>query len=185
MSEFNKNAFGELVARSGCGLLIFAIFVLILVSMCSCRTTKLIKETEVKTDTVTVHRDSIIIRERLVPVEVQLPPSVHYVEIPITHDTTSVLDDGLYISTAAVKNGSLIHSLKAHAGVKLKTSAQVADTTRTSDHQSNITNQKVEYKTELKEVNRLYWWQKLLMTIGGAALLAIGFWITQKVRHHV
>ena len=185
MSTVNRNAIGELIARVGCGAVLVAVFLLLMLTMCGCRTTKLVKETEVKTDTVTVHRDSIIIRERLVPVEVQLPPSVHYVEIPITHDTTSILDDGLYISTAAVKYGSLIHSLKAHAGVKLKTSAQVADTTRTSDHQSSIYNQKVVYKTELKEVNRLYWWQKLLMTIGGAAIVAIGFWITQKVRHHV
>ena len=29
-------------------------------------------------------------------------------------------------------------------------------------------------RTELKEVNRLYWWQKALMSAGGIALLAAG-----------
>ena len=34
MSEFNKGAFGELVARCGCGILILSLLLLLLLSMC-------------------------------------------------------------------------------------------------------------------------------------------------------
>lgn len=134
-------------------------------------------------DTVTVTRhdtvrvDSVIVRDRVVPIEVQLPGSTQYVEVNISHDTTSVLEDGLYRSTATVSGGRLLHSLATKKGASLTAKAHVQDTLRTSRRNTNTDKLRTVYKTEIKEVNRLYRWQKFLMGVGAIALMGAATWL--------
>ena len=39
--------------------------------------------------------------------------------------------------------------------------------------------------TRIEEVNRLHWWQKALIAIGGIALICGGLWISWKVRKRI
>lgn len=159
-------------------LLVLVLALLIMSITCSsCRTTRLITETVTKTDTVTVKRDSIIIHDRIDTVEIELPQSVMYVEIPVGNDTVSVLSDKYYTSTAAVFDGRLRHSLRNNPGATLTGAALVHDTVKVYVDSTMINNQ--SNHSEIKEipVNHLHWWQKMLMwvgviaTIGGALTL--------------
>ena len=171
MGQLDKNAFGQMVGKIGCGVLVFAIFILLIVTMCGCKTGKVVTETITKTDTVTIRHDSIIVHDRLVPVEVQLPASIQYVEIPITHDTTSVLSDKYYTSVASVSNGTLQHSLKSNPDAKVSGSAVVHDTVKVYVDSTMINN---DYKkTEIKEVNKLTGFQKTMQGLGWAFILAV------------
>lgn len=179
MDRFNKSAFGELVARCGCGILVIAIVILVMVSMCGCRTTRLVTETITKTDTVTVRHDSIIIHDRIVPVEVELPPSIQYVEIPISQDTVSVLSDKFYTSTAAVLDGRLRHSLKSNPGASLTGSATVHDTVKVYVDSTAINSSTSHSQVKEVPVYKMHWWQRLLMWLGVAAA-AGGIYMLRK-----
>ena len=158
----------------GCGALVVALVVALLVGMCSCRTTRVITETVTTHDTVTVKRDSIIIHDRIDTVEIELPQSVMYVEIPVGNDTVSVLTDKYYTSTAAVFDGRLRHSLRSNPAATLTGAAVVHDTVKISVDSTAINNN--SQHSEIKEVPvyRTHWWQKILMWIGGIALLVGG-----------
>lgn len=155
-------------------LMVVALFIL---SICtsSCRTTRLITETVTKTDTVTVKRDSIIIHDRIDTVEIELPQSSQVIEIPVEHDTVSVLSDRYYTSTAAVFGGRLRHSLRSNPGATLTGAATVHDTVKVYVDSTMINNQ--SHHSEIKEVpvNHLHWWQKALMWIGIIAIIGGGF----------
>lgn len=163
-------------ATAGCGLtiLIIAVLVAVLMVLGGCRTTRTITETVTKTDTVTVKRDSIIIHERIDTVEIALPQSSQMIEIPIEHDTVSVLTDRYYTSTAAVFDGRLSHTLRSNPGATLTGAATVHDTVKVYVDSTMINNQ--SHHSEIKEVpvNHLHWWQKALMCIGVIALLVAG-----------
>lgn len=181
MSQFNKSAFGELVARFGCGALIVALILLLLTTMCGCRTTKIIKETVTKTDTVTVKRDSIIIHERIDTVEISLPQSTQTIEIPIEHDTVSVLSDKYYTSVAAIFDGRLRHSLRSNPGATLTGAAVVHDTVKVYVDSTMINNHSSHSEVKEVPVNRLYWWQKCLMTLGAIGIVVgVGLLILKK-----
>ncbi len=153
-------------------LLVLVLALLIMSITCSsCRTTRLITETVTKTDTVTVKRDSIIIHDRIDTVEIELPQSVMYVEIPVGNDTVSVLSDKYYTSTAAVFDGRLRHSLRSNPGATLTGAALVHDTVKVYVDSTMINNQ--SNHSEIKEipVNHLHWWQKMLMWVGAIATI--------------
>lgn len=159
--------------------ILVVILVLLVISFIlpGCRANKTAIETATITRHDTVRVDSVVIRDRIVPIEVQLPGSTQYVEVNISHDTTSVLEDGLYRSTAAVRDGKLLHSLATKRGAKLTAKAHVQDTLRTSRLGTNNDNLRTVYKTEIKEVNRLYKWQKFLMCVGALALMGAATWL--------
>lgn len=172
----NRNALGEMTARVVFFLAIVAAVALLAAAMVGCRTTRIVTETVTRTDTVTVKRDSIIIHERIDTVEIALPQSSQVIEIPVEHDTVSVLTDRYYTSTAAVFGGRLRHSLMSNPGATLTGAATVHDTVKVYVDSTMINNH--SNHSEIKEVpvNRLYWWQKLLMWIGGIALIGGGVW---------
>lgn len=174
MSQVNKNAIGEMAARVVFAIALVAAVALLLAIMNGCRTTRVITQTETRTDTVTVKRDSIIIHERIDTVEIALPQSSQVIEIPVENDTVSVLTDRYYTSTAAVFGGRLRHSLMSNPGATLTGAATVHDTVKVYVDSTMINNQ--SHHSEIKEVpvNRLYWWQKALMWIGGFALVGLG-----------
>ena len=179
----NRNALGEMTARVVSFLAIVAAVALLAAAMSGCRTTRIITQTETRTDTVTVKRDSIIIHERIDTVEIALPQSSQVIEIPVEHDTVSVLTDRYYTSTAAVFGGRLRHSLMSNPGATLTGAATVHDTVKVYVDSTMINNQ--SHHSEIKEVpvNRLYWWQKALMFIGLAGIAAgIGWLLRQRSR---
>ena len=65
MSGFNKSAFGELVARCGCGICIFSLLLLLLMAMCGCKATEVIREVPVITEHTTVQHHTDIVRDTL------------------------------------------------------------------------------------------------------------------------
>ena len=157
--------------------ILLMVVALLILSICtsSCRTTRIITETVTKTDTVTVKRDSIIIHDRIDTVEIELPQSVMYVEIPVGNDTVSVLSDKYYTSTAAVFDGRLRHSLRSNPGATITGAALVHDTVKVYVDSTMINNQ--SHHSEIKEVpvNHLHWWQKALMWIGVIAIIGGGY----------
>lgn len=157
----------------GIMFLLISVLVLLIISISfsSCRTTRIITETVTKTDTVTVKRDSIVIHDRIDTVEIELPQSVMYVEIPVEHDTVSILSDKYYTSTAAVLDGRLRHSLRSNPGAKLSGTALVHDTVKVYVDSTMINNQSHYSETKEVPVNRLHWWQKALMWIGVIAII--------------
>ena len=178
----NKDAIGVMTARVVFWLAV-VIAVVLLFTMNGCRTTRIITQTETRTDTVTVKRDSIIIHERIDTVEIALPQSSQVIEIPVEHDTVSVLTDRYYTSTAAVFGGRLRHSLRSNPGATLTGAATVHDTVKVYVDSTMINSQ--HQHSEIKEVpvNRLYWWQKALMFIGLAGIAAgIGWLLRQRSR---
>lgn len=172
MNGINKNALGELVARVVFCLALVAAGVLLLFAVVGCRTTRIITQTETRTDTVTVKRDSIIIHERIDTVEIALPQSSQLVEIPIEHDTVSVLSDRYYTSVAAVFDGRLRHSLRSNPGATLTGAATVHDTVKVYVDSTMVNNHSSHSEIKEVPVNRLYWWQKALMFLGGVGVVA-------------
>lgn len=162
---------------TGIVFLLLMVVALLILSICtsSCRTTRIVTETVTRTDTVTVKRDSIIIHDRIDTVEIELPQSVMYVEIPVEHDTVSILSDKYYTSTAAVFDGRLRHSLRSNPGATITGAALVHDTVKVYVDSTMINNQ--SHHNEIKEVpvNHLHWWQTALMWIGVIAIIGGGF----------
>lgn len=167
---------------SGIMFLLIMVLVLLIVSISfsGCRTTRVVTETVTKTDTVTVKRDSIIIHDRIDTVEIELPQSVMYVEIPVEHDTVSILSDKYYTSTAAVFDGRLRHSLRSNPGATITGAALVHDTVKVYVDSTMINNQ--SHHSEIKEVpvNHLHWWQNALMWAGGISI--VGFVVTLFIK---
>lgn len=163
-------------------LIVVLALLMISISLSSCRTTRIITETVTKTDTVTVKRDSIIIHDRIDTVEIELPQSVMYVEIPISNDTTSELSDKYYTSTAAVLDGRLRHTLRSNPGATLTGAALVHDTVKVYVDSTMINNQ--SHHSEIKEVpvNHLHWWQTTLMWIGVISIIGGGFTLYNYIK---
>lgn len=176
----NRNALGEMTARVVFIIALIAAGILLLFALSGCRTTKVVTETVTKTDTVTVKRDSIIIHERIDTVEIALPQSSQLVEIPIEHDTVSVLADRYYTSTAAVFDGRLRHSLRSNPGATLTGAATVHDTVKVYVDSTMINNQSSHSEIKEVPVNHLYWWQKALMFAGIAGIAAGAGWLLRQ-----
>lgn len=164
-------------------LLIVVLALLIMsISFSSCKTTRIITETVTKTDTVTVKRDSIIIHDRIDTVEIELPQSVLYVEIPVGNDTVSVLSDKYYTSTAAVFDGRLRHSLRSNPGATLTGTALVHDTVKVYVDSTMINNNSMHNEIKEVPVNHLHWWQKALMWIGVLTIVGGAFTLYKYIK---
>ena len=180
MSDLNKNAISEMAARVVFTLILIVVAILLAIAFSGCRTTRIVTQTETRTDTVTVKRDSIIIHERIDTVEIALPQSAQVIEIPIEHDTVSVLSDRYYTSTAAVFGGRLRHSLRSNPGATLTGAATVHDTVKVSVDSTMINNQSSHSEIKEVPVNRLHWWQKALMWDDLIAVLACCAWLALR-----
>lgn len=163
-------------------VIVVVALLIISISFSSCRTTRIITETVTRTDTVTVKRDSIIIHERIDTVEIALPVSAQEVEIPIDHDTVSVLADRYYTSVAAVFDGRLRHSLRSNPGATLTGTATVHDTVKVYVDSTMINSQHQHSEVKEVPVNRLHWWQKLLMWVGVIAIIVGGFTLYNNIK---
>ena len=135
-----------------------------------------------KDTTITETHDTTKITQRLVPVEVAIPPAMME---RTTTDTTSVLETDLYKSTATWSNGKLKHTLEAKPGAKVKGQTAVSDTTRTStknEKSKNTRNTSTDSKSqqkdtqEVKTTTKQASWSEWLTTgiiIGTTATIAI------------
>lgn len=135
-----------------------------------------------KDTTITETHDTTNITQRLVPVEVAIPPAMME---RTTHDTTSVLETDLYKSTASWKDGVLHHTLEAKPGAKVNGTAAVRDTTKSSSTRNenkktrNSSTDSKNQQDNTKEVTKTEttpsWagWLTAGIIIGIAATLAI------------
>ena len=142
-------------------------------------TTKVERE---KDTTIIETHDTTKITQRLVPVEVEIPAAS---KERTTHDTTSVLETDLYKSTASWKDGVLHHTLEAKSGAKVKGTAAVRDTTKSSSARNenkktrNSSTDSKNQQDNTKEVTKTEttpsWagWLTAGIIIGIAATLAI------------
>ena len=99
--------------------------------------------------------------------------NTEYKEVPVVmHDTiaqniwridTTIVKDSVYF---AVK-GDTIYKERYNTKWRIK----VAHDTINKVVEKPVEVLRTSIKTETKEVNRLYWWQKVLMIIGGASLM--------------
>lgn len=138
-----------------------------------CATHKVVEPTiQDTTDTIAQHEqhDSVIVRERLVKVEVPVP--VVKIERVVPKDTASTLTDGIYTSKALVNDGLLFHSLFTAPDAKVSGKVQVADTTKVSNKRKVITITKRITKTIYKE-KPLSWFDSLRLWIGTLAIIVI------------
>lgn len=135
-----------------------------------------------KDTTITETHDTTKITQRLVPIEVEIPAAS---KERITKDTTSVLETDLYKSTASWKDGVLHHTLEAKPGAKVKGTAAVRDTTKSSSTRNenkktrNSSTDSKNQQDNTKEVTKTEttpsWagWLTAGIIIGIAATLAI------------
>ena len=142
-------------------------------------TTKVERE---KDTTIIETHDTTKITQRLVPVEVEIPAAS---KERTTHDTTSVLETDLYKSTASWKDGVLHHTLEAKSGAKVKGTAAVRDTTKSSstrNENKNTRNSSTESKkqqdnttevTKTATISSRAGWLAAGIIIGIAATIAI------------
>ena len=96
-----------------------------------------------------------------------------YKEVPVVlHDT--VAKNILRIDTTIVKD-SVYFAIKGDTVFKerynTKWRIKVAHDTINKVVEKPVEVLRTSIKTETKEVNRIYWWQKVLMIIGGASLI--------------
>ena len=108
-----------------------------------------------------------------------------YKEVPVVmHDTvasniwridTTIVKDSVYF---AVK-GDTIYKERYNTLWKIKVAHDTIN--KVVEKPVEVVRQSV--KTETKEVNRLYWWQKVLMLIGGASLIYLVVQICKLWKH--
>ncbi len=99
--------------------------------------------------------------------------NTEYKEVPVVmHDTvakniwridTTFVKDSVYF---AIK-GDTIYKEKYNTKWRIK----VAHDTINKVLEKPVEVLRTSIKTEIKEVNRIYWWQKVLMIIGGASMI--------------
>lgn len=145
-------------------------------------TTETSKVEREKDSTITETHDTTKVTERLVPVEVEIPAAS---KERTTNDTTSVLETDLYKSTASWKDGVLHHTLEAKPGAKVKGTAAVRNTTKSSstrNENKNTRNSSTESKkqqdnttevTKTATTSSRAGWLTAGIIIGIAATLAI------------
>ena len=139
----------------GCASAVAVILALVMLAvvLCSCKT-KYITETEYKEVPVVMH-DTVQSHDTLKTIAWRI-------------DTT-IVKDSVYF---AIK-GDTIFKERYSTKWRIK---MVHDTIFTASdkraHEENPVETKHQTdKSDIKEVNRIYWWQKVLMLIGGASLV--------------
>ena len=133
----------------GCASAVAVILALVMLAvvLCSCKT-KYITETEYKEVPVVMH-DTVQSHDTLKTIAWRI-------------DTT-IVKDSVYF---AIK-GDTVFKERYNTKWRIK----VAHDTINKVVEKPVEVVRNSVKTETKEVNRIYWWQKVLMIIGGASLI--------------
>lgn len=134
-----------------------ALLACLVISLCSCRGKQLVTETIEKPVIVTNehHTESVrvdIVRDTLI----QRDSIYHYVQ-----GDTTIIERWHYLQ--GTTNIAKVDTLHIYDSVPypVTTTKEV---------------------TKIEEVNRLYWWQKALIAIGGIALICGALWISWRLR---
>ena len=147
----------EYTKNEGCASAIAVILALVILALvcCSCRT-KYITETE-------------------------------YREVPVVmHDTiakniwridTTIVKDSVY---SAIK-GDTVYKERYNTKWRIKIARDTV--IKVVEIPVEVFKTKTKTKTVVKEVNRIYWWQKVLMLIGGASLIYLLAQLRGFVKH--
>ena len=140
------------------------LFIIVTLALTSCRTVKYIDRNVV---------DSTKIAVPITNTKIEYRDRFLYDSIYV-HDSifTLVKGDTVYIS----KNKETNHLIN-------KTDTIVK--TDTISVPIEITKIVTKTETSVKEVNKLYWWQKILMSIGGIAFILIIIYIVLKIKKFV
>ena len=135
----------EYTRYEGCASAVAVIIALVVLALvcCSCRT-KYITQTEYKEVPVVMH-DTVAKN--------------------IWRIDTTIVKDSIYF---AIK-GDTIYKERYNTKWRIK----MAHDTINKVVEKPVEVLRTSIKTETKEVNRIYWWQKVLMIIGGASLMYI------------
>lgn len=112
-----------------------------------------------------VSHDTVKITGRLVPVSLPLP---EFYKQQVTHDTSSVLENGLYRSMASFHDGMLTHTLESLPGAVIEGKAAVHDTIRITTHDKEHKHYREKPKVVYKE-KELSWIEKAAMKTGFVA----------------
>lgn len=113
-----------------------------------------------------VSHDTVKITGRLVPVSLPLP---EFYKQQVTHDTSSVLENGLYRSMASFHDGMLTHTLESLLGAVIEGKAAVHDTIHITTHDKEHKHYREKTKVVYKE-KELSWVEKAAMKIGFIAV---------------
>jgi hypothetical protein len=143
------------------------VFMAVVISLLltACRSSKAVADRIViQTDTVYQTRDSIVVKEREVPVKVEIPVEKLVKVTP--KDTVSVIISRLYKSTAWIEGGLLHHELETLPDATFEAKAKVADTTKVSNSSKTVKNSNQKIKTNTIYENRLTKTQKFFYRSG-------------------
>ena len=142
----------------------FWLFIIVTLALTSCRTVKYIDRTVV---------DSTEIAVPITNTKIEYRDRFLYDSIYI-HDSifTLIKNDTVYISKNKETN-RLVN--KTDTIIKTDTIKVPVEITKTV----------TKTETSVKEVNKLYWWQKILMSIGGIVFVLIIIYIVLKIKKFV
>lgn len=139
--------------------------VVISLLLTACRSSKAVAEkTVIQTDTIYQTHDSVIVKERSVPVRVEIPVEKLVKVTP--EDTVSVIKSSLYKSTAYIYRGLLHHELETLPNATLSAKVKIADTTKVSNISKTVKNSNQTVKTNTVYENRLTKTQKFFYRSG-------------------
>lgn len=128
-------------------------------------------ETSTRDSVVIVKKDSLVLRDSVVFVE--LPKESQSVE---TFSDSSHLETSLAVSDASVRNGILKHTLENKSKryeVPIQVPERYIISEATASYQQVI--------REIVEVEKeLTWWQKFRMTVGSVTLIVLAAWVAFK-----
>ena len=140
------------------------LFILVIIALTSCRTVKYIDRTVVDSTEIAVPitNTKIEYRDRFLYDSIYVHDSVF----------TLIKGDTVYI-TKSKETNHLVN--KTNTIVKTDTIKVPVEITKTV----------TKTETSVKEINKLYWWQKILMSIGGIVFVLIIIYIVLKIKKFV
>ena len=140
------------------------LFILVIIALTSCRTVKYIDRTVVDSTEIAVPitNTKIEYRDRFLYDSIYVHDSVF----------TLIKGDTVYI-TKSKETNHLVN--KTNTIVKTDTIKVPVEITKTV----------TKTETSVKEINKLYWWQKILMSIGGIVFILIIIYIVLKIKKFV
>lgn len=142
----------------------FWLFIIVTLTLTSCRTVKYIDRTVV---------DSTEIAVPITNTKIEYRDRFLYDSIYV-HDSVFTLIKG---DTVYISNNKETNHLVNKTNTIIKT-----DTIKVP---VEITKTVTKTETSVKEVNKLYWWQKILMSIGGIVFVLIIIYIVLKIKKFV
>ena len=140
----------------------FWLFIIVTLTLTSCRTVKYIDRTVVDSTKIVVPitNTKIEYRDRFLYDSIYVHDSIF----------TLIKGDTVYISKNKETN-RLVN--KTDTIIKTDTIKVPVEITKTV----------TKTETSVKEVNKLYWWQKILMSIGGIVFILIIIYIVLKIKN--